>query len=137
MKQTMGYDFMLVRVNRKADRTFPLASDALSSDDFAGRLPWNEFRDWLVLEGGTENGPDNIYVDYGKGNGGIDYSGGGYGSKGGSIYLDVHAQWSKVVEAYEHMLTLEPESCVYDPQAGDIHDKESFAKFVYSHTDSS
>src|SRR4051794_14964415 len=56
----MGYDVMFVRVRGAAQKSFPLAYDAVSQADLESALPWSEFRRWLCSVGQENGGADSI-----------------------------------------------------------------------------
>ena len=129
----MGYDFMLMRMDHQSADDFPIPCDSVTDDECGGPLPWTKFRSWLLAIGGHENGRvDSIWVDYGGEIGTINYGGGGEGEKGdcSCIYLDVHAEWEKVLEAFDYIQKLEPNSCLLDPQTGMFHDRSTFEKLL-------
>lgn len=121
----MGYDVMFVLVRGAGQRSFPIAHDEVSQSDLAGTLPWSQFRGWLCSLDGRENGgTDSILVEYPDG-GSINFSG-----SSASIWLDTHASWSAVLEAFRKLKSLVSDICVFDPQRGEYHDEQSFLALI-------
>ena len=125
----MGYDFMFMRVREKTKQSFPLDSSLITESDCEGQLPWSEFRTWLLSIGGIENGGRNsIWVDYADGMESINFNGGGNGAS--TIYLDVHAHWDRIEEAFSQLELLDPDAVIFDLQTGDFHDLSTFRVFI-------
>jgi hypothetical protein len=117
----MGYDFMFMRLNRRESRQFPLPCDSVTEADGEGLLAWGSLRSWLIERGGRENGGvDSIWVDYDDG-GSINFRG-----DETSVYLDVHARWRNVLEAYQVITRHEADCAIFDLQSGEYHDEASF-----------
>ena len=120
----MGYDFCIMPLKDAGKWQFPISFDLIPDEDQVGYLPWPEFRQWIKSIGGTENGSnDSLVVDYG-GDEYIYFSG-----NEEYISLDVHSDWSRVLEAFQKLLDLEPNCSLTDPQSGDFHDIQSFKAF--------
>ena len=121
----MGYDFMFIPLKANPNRDYPVTFDLLKEGDEGGQLPWEAFKTWLLSIGGSENGgPNSIHVDYGD-DGSINFSTDGTSY----ISLDVHADWSRVHEAFVMMQQLDANCLLSDPQEGDFHDLNSFKRF--------
>jgi len=128
-ENTMGYDFMFMRVREKTKRSFPLDSSLITESDCEGQLPWSEFRTWLLSIGGKENGGrDSIWVDYADGMESINFNGGG--NDASTIYLDVHAHWARIVEAFSQLELLDPDAVIFDLQTGEFHNLSTFRIFI-------
>ena len=121
----MGHDFMFMHLNSRSERHFPLSCAGLTEADVDGSIPWSALRSWLIAGGGRENGhADSIWVEYEDG-GSINFNG-----KPESVYLDVHSEWKNVLEAYDVLLSHEPNSVIFDLQPGEFHDKASFREIL-------
>jgi hypothetical protein len=116
----MGYDVMFVRVRGAAQKSFPLPYDAISQADLEGALPWSEFRRWLCSVGQENGEADSILVEYPDG-GSINFSG-----SSSSIWLDTHASWPAVVDAFRKLKSLSNDACIFDPQRSEYYDEKSF-----------
>jgi hypothetical protein len=139
----MGYNFYFMRAVAPIE-SFPAT---LEESMFGGELPWTDFKHWLISQGGSASefeastnpflaevhplGPDTpetakterVHVDYGT-DGTIDF---GFAEiQPEMIFLDNHALWEKVLEAYVALHGIEPLSCLCDPQTGLCHDQDSF-----------
>ena len=116
---------MFMKLHRPKERKFPLSCALVTEADSSGDLPWETFRNHLLAHDGRENGSrDSIWVEYPDG-GSINF-----GGTAESIYLDVHTEWSGVLSAFDTLSSLDRDVAIFDPQAGDFHDRESFIKEI-------
>ena len=121
---------MLMPLKKASERKYPLSWERIEKDDTEGTVPWQEFRNWLLDQGAQATGPKGLRVDYGK-PGTVDFNGGTENEERcDCISLDMHAHWSKALEAYNYMLSLEQDCAVFDLQTGIYYDARTFEQFV-------
>lgn len=113
-------DFLFIHLDKNPDRKFPVSWEDITEEESNGKLPWEDFRDWLLSQGGT--GSDTlITVDYGN-NGFITYD-----LSDDCIFLDNHAELIEVLNAYRFLLTLYEDAYVFDYEGGIYDNEESFS----------
>lgn len=112
---------MFMTLKSARSRRFPLEHSEVLKSDFLEKVPWSAFRIWLLELGGRENfGEDSIWVDY-ENHGSINFRG-----SSSSVYLDTHASWNDVLDAYLMLRSLNEDATIFDCQDGRFHDESSF-----------
>lgn len=113
-------DFAFIHLDKNPDRIFPVSWEEVSAEESNGNLPWKDFKDWLLSQGGIGNG-NVITVDYGN-NGSITYQ-----LSDECIFLDNHAELIEVLHAYRFLLTIDEDVYIFDYEGGIYDNEESFS----------
>lgn len=113
-------DFAFIHLDKNPDRIFPVSWEEVSAEESNGNLPWKDFKDWLLSQGGIGNG-NVITVDYGN-NGSITYQ-----LSDECIFLDNHAELIEVLNAYRFLLTIDEDVYIFDYEGGIYDNEESFS----------
>lgn len=113
-------DFAFIHFDKNPDRIFPVSWEEVSTEESNGNLPWKDFKDWLLSQGGIGNG-NVITVDYGN-NGSITYQ-----LSDECIFLDNHAELIEVLNAYRFLLTIDEDVYIFDYEGGIYDNEESFS----------
>jgi hypothetical protein len=121
----MGYDFIFMSLRDAEQKKFPLEFSDVTDADRGDALPWSKFRQWLLNQGGRQNGGENsIWVNY-PDEGSINFNGGPL-----SIYVDTHASWDHVLSAYLVLKSFHANARVHDCQTGTFYDEPTFRELV-------
>jgi hypothetical protein len=125
----MGYDFMFMSLRDAEQKKFPLEFSDFDQTDWGDDLPWPQFREWLLNQGGRENGGESsIWVNYPE-ESSINFHGSHL-----SIFLDTHASWDNVLSAYLFLKSLHPNARVHDCQTGAFYDEPTFRELIAGKT---
>ncbi len=123
----MGYDFIFMPMPYSGNSDFPIKYSEVAKANQAEKVvPWPAFKDWLCTQGGRRNGENSICVSYEE-QSTINFAG-----SSSSIFLDTHARWKHVFEAFRILESLEQDVCIFDCQDGTYHDEQSFREFMKS-----
>ncbi|UJB70572.1 hypothetical protein HRE53_05660 [Acaryochloris sp. 'Moss Beach'] len=116
-------DFAFVHLDKNPARIFPLSWDEVKNEELNGKLPWNDFRNWLLFQGGRGN-DSVVVVDYGE-NGSIYYQ-----LSEECIFLDNHAALIEVLKAYRFLLTIYENAYVFSFEGGTYENEKSLTDWV-------
>jgi hypothetical protein len=125
----MGYDFMFEKAKDISNVRFPCQYGEFELDE--GTFPWNELKEHILSLGATEQdfrtlGSDMVNYRLGLGDKGELYV------HGTDTYasLDVHADWSVILELFSWLRDRDPRIVLADLDVGNYHDQESFRQFM-------
>ena len=125
----MGYDFMLEKAKITGDIVFPCSYEHI--EIIESSFPLDDLKAHIILKGAKEQdfsqlGSDILnYVWKIPGKGVMYISG-----TSSYVSLDMHAEWSVVLDLLIWLRELDPEVVLADTNTGDYHDAESFRQFM-------
>ena len=125
----MGYDFMLEKAKVKQGTRFPADFEAVEIGE--GDFPLEDLKGYILERGGVtsksfSSNPDSVRLEWeipDKGSISVDVNR-DYAS------LDMHAEWSVVLELLIWIRERDPDVLLADTNVGKYHDVDSFRKLV-------